>query len=270
MPAWPFILAACPLAAPAEPMFHLMQIEQVQGGVAGDPAAQAIQLRMRDEGENQLQSADLVAWAPIEHALPVLLIAFDAPVPNGATGDRVLVATSAFCRLLDPPIEPDFLLTNPIPPEWLAAGSITFGGGGSLYWRLSWGGAAYQGSTTGLPFNDADGEFGPPFPCGLPDGGGLALRFQGPAEAFSTSNLADYDYAAAPTVWTNNAGTSAVLAAAPLCPADVTGDGAVAVADLVAVILGWGGCAGPADVNGDGGVDVQDLTAVVLAWGPCG
>jgi hypothetical protein len=53
------------------------------------------------------------------------------------------------------------------------------------------------------------------------------------------------------------------------CPADVTGDGAVDVLDLVAVITAWSKAGGPADVNGDGVVDVQDLIAVILAWGSC-
>ena len=35
-------------APPADADFHLMQIEQVIGGVNGDTAAQAIQLRMLD------------------------------------------------------------------------------------------------------------------------------------------------------------------------------------------------------------------------------
>jgi hypothetical protein len=37
---------------PALGSFHLMQIEQVIGGVNGDTSAQAIQLRMRAAGEN--------------------------------------------------------------------------------------------------------------------------------------------------------------------------------------------------------------------------
>ena len=55
------------------------------------------------------------------------------------------------------------------------------------------------------------------------------------------------------------------------CPADVNGDGTVDVADLVAVLLGWGACRGcPEDVTGDGFVDVQDLVQVINDWGDCG
>jgi hypothetical protein len=57
------------------------------------------------------------------------------------------------------------------------------------------------------------------------------------------------------------------------CPADVDGNGAVDVDDLIAVILGWG-CTNPpgpcpADVSGSGVVDVDDLIAVILGWGAC-
>jgi subtilisin-like proprotein convertase family protein len=52
------------------------------------------------------------------------------------------------------------------------------------------------------------------------------------------------------------------------CEGDIDEDGAVAVADLLAVIDQWGG-SGSADVNGDGVVDVTDLLAIVGNWGPC-
>lgn len=54
------------------------------------------------------------------------------------------------------------------------------------------------------------------------------------------------------------------------CPADITGDGAVNVSDLLAVINSWGPCPGcGADINGDGQVNVTDLLAVINSWGPC-
>lgn len=53
---------------------------------------------------------------------------------------------------------------------------------------------------------------------------------------------------------------------------DASMDGAVDVADIVAVILAWGPCpappaACPADLDRDGDVDVQDLVEVILHWG---
>ncbi len=54
-----------------------------------------------------------------------------------------------------------------------------------------------------------------------------------------------------------------------LCPADVDGDGAVGIQDLLALLGSWGNTGGPADVNGDGLVDVQDLLELLASWGPC-
>jgi glucose/arabinose dehydrogenase len=54
------------------------------------------------------------------------------------------------------------------------------------------------------------------------------------------------------------------------CPADVTGDGNVGVADILMLIESWGPCAGcAADVNDDGVVNVTDMLEVVGNWGPC-
>ena len=57
------------------------------------------------------------------------------------------------------------------------------------------------------------------------------------------------------------------------CGADVDGNGAVDVDDLVSVVLDWG-CVGEVlpcvgDVNDDGITDIDDLAEVVLQWGPC-
>ena len=54
------------------------------------------------------------------------------------------------------------------------------------------------------------------------------------------------------------------------CPADITGDGTVGVADILAIIEAWGACSGcVADINEDGMVSVVDLLEVVGAWGAC-
>jgi hypothetical protein len=65
--------------------------------------------------------------------------------------------------------------------------------------------------------------------------------------------------------------------AAPVCLADINNDDNVGVADLLAVINGWGACPAfptpcPADVappGGDGSVGVGDLLAIISAWGAC-
>lgn len=57
---------------------------------------------------------------------------------------------------------------------------------------------------------------------------------------------------------------------APLCPADVTGDGFINIDDLLLVINSWGqGAGSPGDVTGNGVVDIDDLLAVINAWGGC-
>ena len=51
------------------------------------------------------------------------------------------------------------------------------------------------------------------------------------------------------------------------CPADLTGDGTVGVADLLALFAAWGTPDG--DITGDGTTDVADLLALFASWGPC-
>lgn len=56
------------------------------------------------------------------------------------------------------------------------------------------------------------------------------------------------------------------------CLADITGDNAVNVQDLLAVLNAWGPCLGIdclADINNDNVVNVQDLLAVINSWGAC-
>lgn len=53
------------------------------------------------------------------------------------------------------------------------------------------------------------------------------------------------------------------------CPADVDGDGTVAVADLLTLIAAWGNTSGAEDLNGDGIVNVADLLILIAAWGAC-
>ena len=83
--------------------------------------------------------------------------------------------------------------------------------GGIIYWRVSWGGAAYTGATTGSLTNDGDGQFGPAFAGPLPTGSGQALQFGGAAGAASTNNAADYALTAGPAIFTNNAGASGTI-----------------------------------------------------------
>jgi hypothetical protein len=176
------------VAGPAHASFHLMQIWQAVGGVQGYPQAQAVNLRMRAQFQNLLGPSRLRAW-DAAGLNPVLIVDFGASVPSGNQGDFVLVVSPTFASQVAPG---DFLMANLIPPSYLAAGRLTFeDDSGNVYWSLAWGGAAYTGPNDGLTFNDADGNFGPPAGAALPTNG-QGILFSGPADALSTSNLADY------------------------------------------------------------------------------
>jgi hypothetical protein len=206
-----FVLAATVLATSrAEATFHVMQIEQIIAGVDGSTATQAIQLRMRIANQTQVQNARLIAH-DATGANPVLLIAFGSPVTVFAAGSHVLAATASFSSATNPALTPDFVLTNPIPDSYIPAGSLTFEDNfGTIYWRVSWGGAAYTGPTDGVLTNDSDGEFGV-WPTALPKSTGQALLFQGATNAGSTTNQADYAETPGSAVFTKNSGASASI-----------------------------------------------------------
>jgi len=193
--------------------FHLMQIEQVIGGVNGDMTRQAIQLRMRFAGQNLVSNTRIRAW-DAAGANPVLIVNMATDVPNAAVGDHVLIASSNFAL---PGLTPDFVMTNLIPAAYLPAGKITFeDDGGTVWWSFAWGGAAYTGTNMGVAggpgiANDLDGNFNPPFGSVLPSTNTLAVRFTGPATAMSTNNLADYALSVGAAVFTNNAGANGTV-----------------------------------------------------------
>src|SRR2546425_4086643 len=102
-----FVLATAVLttlvARPAAASFHLMQIEQVIGGVNGSAKnIQAVQLRMRSAFQNLVSNGRLVV-RDATGAGPVVLIAFPSNVANAAAGARVLAATSDFMSATTPP-----------------------------------------------------------------------------------------------------------------------------------------------------------------------
>jgi hypothetical protein len=205
-------IAACLLASAAQASFHFMQIEQVQGGVTGDVAQQAVQLRMRAGGQNQMQFSRLRV-SDAAGANPVLLVDFTTTVPNATLGDRVLIASAGWAAEQAP--VPDFTLANLIPTAYFAGGRLTFeDDGGGVVYSLCWGN--YAGPNTGSQDNDADGQYGPCFAGPLPSSGLAALRFQGTANALGTTNAADYSLTAGAPTYTNNARVGAVLVAPPL------------------------------------------------------
>ncbi len=203
-----------PAVRPASAAFHIMQIEQVIGSVDGNTGVQAIQLRMRAVGQNLVSNARLIVH-DAQGLNPVLVLDMTSNVTASAAGSRVLIATSNFSTFTNPPLTPDFIIANLIPPSYLLAGSLTFEDDfGTIYWRLSWGGADYTGTGVGNITNDADGNFNPPFPGPLQSGGGRALLFTGAATALSSNNAADYVRTSGPATFTRNDGASALIKSA--------------------------------------------------------
>src|ERR1051325_2677308 len=139
--------------------FHLMQIEQVIGGINGDTTAQAIQLRLRFFGQEFVSQARLVAYDSTG-SNPILLIDLTTDVSHGDLGDRILITSPNFANYTTVPLSSDFIMTSLIPASYLAAGRITWEDDfGTIYWSLSFGGSSYTGPTDGEFDNDSDGEF---------------------------------------------------------------------------------------------------------------
>jgi hypothetical protein len=188
--------------------FHVMQIEQVIGGVGGDTSAQAIQLRMRASGQNLVSFTRLIV-RDAAGLNPIIVKDMTTDVSNFSAGARVLIVSSTFLSHTSPTVVPDFIMTQPIPASYLAAGRLTYeDDGGTIYWSLSWGGANYTGSNLGQITNDADGNFGPPYGGVLPSSSRKALKFTGAASALSVNNAADYALSADPATFINNTGNS--------------------------------------------------------------
>ena len=207
------LLGVLALQPTAHATFHLMQIEQVIGSVNGDTTAQAIQLRMRAAGQNFVSQGKLVVY-DAAGLNPITVLDVASNVTNGAVGAHVLIASVNFPSHTMPTAVPDFTMTNLIPASYFAAGSLTWeSDAGTVFWRLSWGGAAYTGPCTGSTLNDVDGNFCPPFGGLLPSSCTNALEFQGNATDLSTNNAADYLLIGNPIVFVNNAGASFTVVA---------------------------------------------------------
>lgn len=212
-----------------------MQVEEVIGGVNGNTAAQAIQLRLRTGGQNGVAASSLWA-ADATGSNRVLVLNIAANVSSGNLGDRVLLSTSTFNTLMGGTYAPDFTLTTPIPASYLPAGRLTFeddagsvAAPGTIYWSLAWGGAGYTGSHTGSTTNDADGNFGPAFASALPTSSRQGVLFTGAASALSTQNSGDYALSAIPATVTRNDGTAFTVVPEP---------GTVALVACGALLLG--------------------------------
>ena len=208
-------LAVGALPTTSHASFHLMQIEQVIGGVDGDTSAQAIQLRMRSFGENFVSFTRLYAY-DADGLNPVLLLDISSDISNPNAGTRILLATANFSDFTTGTFTPDFTLANAIPASYLAAGKVTYENDtGSVLWSVAFGGAGYTGTNTGTLDNDADGNFGAAFAGPLPSTSLQALQFTGATSAQSTTNAADYALTSGAAVFTNSAGQSFTVVPEP-------------------------------------------------------
>ena len=209
--------AAALLTTSAQAGFHLMQIEQIIGGINGNNAAQAIQLRTRQANQHNLSGTRVTAW-DANGANPVLLFDFTATyTPAAQDEDSILLSSAAFnsgMLTTVPTFVNDFTLTNTIPASYLSGGKVTFGSdGGSIYWSLAFG--AYVGTNTGTFDNDSNGDFGNPFASALPTSSRQGIRFTGASNALSTTNVADYALTADPATVKNASGTSFTVVPEP-------------------------------------------------------
>jgi len=215
------LFALLALPRPALAAFHLMEVEQVIGGVGGDPNAQAVQLVMRTGGQNLLNGVGRLVARDAAGANPVTLINFNSN-PTNAVGcsSRVLITTAAMNAKTTPAVTGAFTMTA-MPASYLAAGSLTFEQtSGTIYWRVSWGGGGYTGANTlqagtlaAGTGNDDDGNAAPPFGGVLVSAAAQALKFSPACPAPSTNNLADYANTAGAAVLVNNAGTAFTVVA---------------------------------------------------------
>lgn len=204
-----------------------MHIYQVVAGVGGDPSAQAVELRLRFDDQGHVVPTRLVA-RDARGENPVVLIDLTSEVANAAPGDSILLASAAMATYTDPPLNPDFTLTNAIPASYLAAGTLTFESDDSttIVSRLSWGGAAYTGPNSGEDFNDDNGDYGMPVDGPLRIDGTSALRFTRAYNALSTTNAQDYQWISSGVVLTKNSRETYDLVGCPQqATADPDGDG---------------------------------------------
>ena len=222
------VLAGLLATAPAHAQYSHVQIEMVLGSVDGDVTAQAVQLRIAQAGDSSLAGMTVVA-CDSTGGNPVTVCTLPTSVSNGALGARVLLCSNGMLGRLAPFIAPDFMLSTPIPPSYLSAGTLYIdmpGDGMGPLWRLSWGGASYLGSGAVESINDPDGDCNPPYPNGLFGETGQGVKFLFDPNTQSTTNASDYALdLGASQVW-NNAGEKATV---------VSGTTAVAVTSWGAI-----------------------------------
>ncbi len=149
---------------------------------------------------------------------------------------------------------------GPLPPALFVAGDFTTAGGFTANHIAKWDGANWS-ALESASINGVNGS-----------AQALALTADG------ASLVAAGDFTALGGAGSGGAAVGRIAAwtCAPRVEGDVTGDGHVNVADLLAVITVWGQCPAPplhcaGDIapspDGDGQVNVADLLMVITFWG---
>jgi hypothetical protein len=197
------------LAATAHASFHIMQIEQVIGGVGGDTNAQAIQLRMRSSFQNQMQLSRINV-RDASGANPILVVDMTHPVANSNTGDRVLIASAGMAS--DLALTPDFVMTNLDTPELPRRGEPHLRGRRrhDLLAR-ELGRCRLLGHGRGEHHQRRRRQRESGVRRGAPSSTSQALQFPGTSGAPSTNNAADYALTVGAATFTNNARQSATI-----------------------------------------------------------
>ncbi len=109
-------LGSSPTPAWAEPSnpqtFHIMEITQIMAAYNGDPAMQAIEMRMLASGQNLLTGTQLNVYDK-DGVLVTTLGTFPSSLANSVVGSRVLATTAAFASAFG--IVPDLTIAAGIP-----------------------------------------------------------------------------------------------------------------------------------------------------------
>jgi len=103
-------------------------------------------------------------------------------------------------------------------------------------------------------------------------GGGISHGQPSAIFAMGTTTLCGNTPSNVVGSYTDNGGNTLSETCKPDVPGDITGDGIVNVADLLAIIGTWGACPKapdpcPTDLTGNGLVNVEDLLFVIGNWG---
>ncbi len=139
------LLASLPVCA----NFHLMKVVEVFPGTAASPNAQYIVLQMYTGGQNVLGGHSLTVFNAAGTLVTTLTFpAMPASLPNGASQDKVLIATTQAQTFFT--LTPDLVMTPVLP---VAGGKVCF----ESVDCVSWGNYSGSSAGVGTPYNLATG-----------------------------------------------------------------------------------------------------------------